>query len=276
MLDFDMIDDWAPKLATEMRAYVPSSVDQKLWEAAPRFVEDARDLLFESTNREAVIDAMLAWLRSTKIVGYHGSRLTEAEIVSVQEAGLLPLKADTRRGRLLRALSPHRRWPEVADRLDTAIQAYGQGECAGCREGQVHLTLSKAGLINDFDHYLIYGAEFDQHVAYELLGTEGKELLTRDGEPRVIRFAIPGAFALDAAHPYFSIEDVQASGDVPNLAKEFLESWSYRLAHPGFQSRTLKVDCGMIFHQSIPADWIISIDTIPELDHRDTGDVEWA
>jgi hypothetical protein len=96
-------------------------------------------------------------------------------------------------------------------------------------------------------------------VAYELLGSEGKELLAHDGEPRVIQVAVPGNLALNAAHPYFSIDDLRAKGDVPNLVSEFLEAWSYRLAYPGFQSRTLKVDCGMLFFSTIPADWIVHL-----------------
>jgi len=274
MLDFDNIDDWAPKLAATLRPHVLNSVEQMLVEATPEYIEDARDLLLDLTDRDAVIDAVLDWLRSRKIAGYHGSRLTDAEISSVQVGGLIPLEADTRRDRLIRALSPHPRWPEVAAQLDAAIQAHGQGGCAGSREGQVHLTLSRVGLTNGFDHYLTYGAEFDQHVAHKLLGTEGKELLARDGEPRVIQVAVPGASALDAAHPIFSIDDVRASGEVPNLVDEFLKSWSYRLAYPSFQSRTLRVDCGMIFNQTVPAAWIVGCVTLDDAYNLDTPSID--
>jgi hypothetical protein len=260
MLDFDNIDDWSPKLSAVLRK-IQSSVEQKFLKAKPQYIEDARDLLFDLTNRGVVIEAVLTWLRSMKIIGYHGSRMTEAEIISVQETGLLPLIANTRRDRLTRALSPHPRWGEVAAKLDPTIQAYGQGGFAGHREGQVHLTLSRAGLINGLNHYLLYGSEFDQHVAFELLGAEGKELLARDGKPKIIKFAVPGDLALDAAHPIFSVDDIRLRGDVPNLVNEFLESWSYRLAYPNFQSRTLKVDCGMVFYQTVPAAWIVEIET---------------
>jgi hypothetical protein len=262
MIDFDSIDNWAPELAAALSGHVPDSVAPELAAAAPEFVEDARDLLFELTDRDAVIDATLAWIRSIEIVGYHGTRLTDEEMASVRAIGLIPLKAEARRDRLIRALSPHPRWHEVADHLDAAIQAHGRGNTAGRREGQVHLTLSRAGLTDSFNHYLTHGAEFDQRVAYALLGQDGKELLARDGKPTVIHFAVPGPLALDAAHLHFSIDDLRDRGDVPNLVNQFLEAWSFRLAHPGFQSRTLRIDCGMVFRSAIPAIWIIGFDTL--------------
>lgn len=127
------------------------------------------------------------------------------------------------------------------------------------------MVLSKCSghlLYDVFNYYLIYGSEFDQHVAYELLGVEGKDLLAHAGEPRVVKLAVPGNVALDAAHPFFGIDDIRARGDTPNLVSEFITSWSFRLAHPGFQSQRLKIDCGLIFYQVVPADWIVSIDTI--------------
>lgn len=261
MLDFDDIDNWAPKLGTALRPYIPDAIERKFVEAAPQY-EDALDLLFELTDRNEVIDTVLVWLRSQEILGYHGSRLTDTEIDSVRENGLIPLKAETRRTRLLRALSPHPRWADMEAQLDIAIHACGQGNCAGHREGQVHLTLSKSGLINEFSHYLTHGSEFDQHVAHKLLGTEGKELLARDGKPRIIQIVVPGTAALDAAHPYIDIDDIRAKGDLPNLGDQFLKSWSYRLAYPSFQSRTLGVDCGMVFHKAVPASWVLGFNTL--------------
>lgn len=262
IIDFDDIDGWAPHLAATLRPNVPRSVEGDLVQARPKYVEDARELLLDLTDRDAVIDAALDWLYSTMIAGYHGSRLTSADVASIREVGLLPLKAETRRDRLIRALSPHPRWPEVAPRLDAAIHAHGQAQLAGSREGQVHLTLSKAGLASGFDHYLTHGAEFDQHVAHALLGPEGTELLAYDGAPMVIKLAVPGTLALAAAHPFFPIDYLRRRGEVPNIVNQFLESWSYRLAHSGFQSRTLKVDCGMIFKQTVPAAWILDFEAV--------------
>lgn len=272
MIDFDNIDDWAPKLNTAIRRYVPDTVKQALIEATPEYewTDDVQKKLFELTNRDMVIDAVIAWIQSNEVAGYHGSRLTDEEVNSVKENGLIPLEAAMRRDRLTRVLSPHTRWPEVADQLDPIIQAYGLGNHIGNRVGQVHLTLSRAGLIKGFNHYLTHGSEFDQHVAKNLLGPEGMDLLAKYGEPRVFQITVPGDSALEAAHPTCTIDNLRNKGDVPNLVKEFLTLWCYRLICPSIQTQTLKVDCGMVFRKSIPPDRITHIDTLSDAYIRDT------
>lgn len=259
IIDFDEINNWSTKLTAALRAHLPDSIARMLQSEQPEFVEDARDLLFDLTDRESIVDATLTWIRSVAIAAYHGSRLIEEEIASIRTEGLIPLKAGARRQRLMRALSPHPRWNEVVGKLDVTINDHGPGGAAGRREGQVHLTLSAAGLLNRFNHYLTHGAEFDQRVAYTLLGPDGKQLLAHDGKATIIRVAVPGARALEAAHPHFSIDDLRARGDLPNLVSEFLEAWSFRLAHPEFQSRSLKIDCGLVFRETVPATWIADI-----------------
>lgn len=263
LIDFDDIDQWEPDLAAVLRPLFPESIGPAIAASAPQYVEDTLDLLFNMSDRNAVIDSTVNWIRSTSIAGYHGSRLADSEIASIRAIGLIPLKAEARRYRLERALSRHPEWPEVAGRLESAIQAHGQGSVAGRREDQVHLTLSKAGLTIGFNHYLTHGAEFDQRVAYALLGAEGTALLATDGEATVIRVAVPGPLALDAAHPYFTINEMRARGEIPNLVSDILTAWSYRLAHPGFQSRTLKIDCGMVFRSTVSTDWIVSVERFP-------------
>lgn len=264
MIDFDEIDDWAPELSDVLSQCVPHSFARKVADAAPEYIEDALEMLFESTVRNAVIDATLAWIVSSKVVGYHGSRLTDEEVASVRSDGLTPLVAETRRDRIVRALSVHPRWHEVADRLEPTLRDHGPGGAAGRREGQAHLTLSRCGLVNGFNHYLTHGSEFDQRVAHALLGPDGEEYLIKVGKPTVLRVAVPGPRTLDAAHPHFGVDDMRIRGEVPNLVREFLEAWSYKLAHPAFQSRTLEVDCGMVFRSTIPATWIVGIATVFE------------
>ena len=258
MLDFDCIDDWTGHLTAALEKNLHDGVVPALIGAEPEFIQDACDLLFELTDRDAIIDAMLMWIRSTQVIGYHGTRLTDDEVESVRALGLLPLNASARRVRLSRALSSHPRWNEISNDLDAAIQAHGQ------RENKVYLTLSRAGLAHRFPYYLTHGAEFDTHVAHALLGDEGMDLLRRDGRPRIVHVAVPGNAALDAAHPYFDIETLRARGDLPNLIDCFLMAWSYRLAYPEFQARTLKVDSGMVFSSVVPSEWLLRIETVTE------------
>lgn len=237
ILDFDNIDEWATSLENVLRPLMTDSARKKLAESKLEYVEDTRDLLFKLTNRNSIIDTVLDWLCSKKIAGYHGTRITESETASIQIDGLLPLSATTRHSRLVRALSSHPKWGEAANQLDEVIQSHGQGNREGHREGQVHLTLSMAGLIYGFNHYLAYGSEFDQHVAQKLLGKDGMKLLSIDGRPKVIKVAVPGDLALKAARPFFSVDDMRDRGSVPNLVNEFLMSWSYRASNPSFQSK---------------------------------------
>ena len=262
MLDFDDNKTWGLRLTATVGGLLTDRVLDELLTASPQYIEDACELLFSYADRTRIVDATLAWIRATSIAGYHGGRLNHSEVESIRARGLLPLKANARRTRLTRALSRHPRWGQVAQRLDAALRDYGPGEKAGRREGQVHLTLSKCGLVNGFNHYLTHGSEFDQRVAHALLGADGAELLRTDGRATVIQVAIPGDAALNAVNRYFTVDERLARGEIPGLVDEFLKSWSYGLAHPDFDCGTLQVDCGLVFRSAIPPAWIVGIDTV--------------
>jgi hypothetical protein len=131
-------------------------------------------------------------------------------------------------------------------------------------KGAVYLTLSRSGLTDSFNHYISHGAEFDQGVVHKLMGEEGLELPARDGKPRLVHVGVPGGRALEGAHPYFDIETTRDREAAPNLVKEFLGAWTSRFANPGYQSRSIKLDCGMIFWEKVPNNWIIKIETLPD------------
>ena len=197
-----------------------------------------------------------------KVAGYHGSRLINSDVESIRTCGLLPLDANSRRSRLTRALSSYPKWDQAETCLDFALQHPGEGIMAKHREDQVHLTISRCGLTCDFNHYLKYGSEFDQHVAQTLLGVGGKELLREDGQARVVRVAVPGEDALNAANHRFSVDDQLARGNVPNLVNYVLQVWSFGLAYPEFDGGTLMVDYGMVFREAVSPAWIVQIDTL--------------
>lgn len=263
LIRFDDIDNWAPALTDALTPLVPESAKERIRHLTPEYIEDAADLLFEGCSRDLIVDAMLAWIRANAIAGYHGTRLTDAEVAAVRAAGLVPLKATLRRTRLARALGGHPKWPASEARLDAEIDAYGPRGLGGVREDQVHLTVSRAGLTESFNHYLVHGAEFDQCVARALLGDEGLALLAQDGHARVLELAVPGALALTATHPFFTVNDLRSRGELPNLVRQFVQVWSFRQARPTYQSRKLHLDCGMFFRSTVPPDWIVAIDTLP-------------
>lgn len=262
MLDFDDIDAWGPMLSLVLSPVVGESTLSIVTASSPKFVEDARAQLLSAGPRDRIIDAVLEWLSSSAVAMYHGTRVKEAEESSIRAHGLRPLSAPSRGHRLERALSRHPKWPEVRDKLSSALSRFGRGNGAGGREGQVHFTLSRAGLCRGFNHYLTHGSEFDQHVAHSLLGQEGVELLANDGNPILIKVAIPGSEVIAGAHRYFSADDLRSKGDLPNVVRDFLQAWAYRLSHPTFQSETLRVDCGAVFRETIPASSVVSIERL--------------
>jgi hypothetical protein len=262
MLDYDAVDDWSPSLKVALNEVVDADAMKAVAVSRVEYIEDALELLLKCTEREAVIQRTLAWVRDNHIVGYHGSRLREEEAEAIRSHGLNVLNPELRGARLQRALSRHAAWDTKAGLLSDAIRSHSGSGRSGMREGQVHLTLSRAGLTGRFNHYLTHGSEFDQRVAWELLGEEGLALLERDGKPVLVQVSVPGQSALEAANPHFRVEGQLRRGEVPNLVREFLEAWSYRLVRPAFQTRTRLLDCGLMFKEPIPREWIMTVQDV--------------
>ena len=99
MLNFDDNRTWGLLLTDAVGGLLSESILNRLVAAAPEYVKDARDLLFDWTDRDRVIDATLTWIRSTTLAGYHETRLIDSEVDSIRAHGLLPLEADARRAR---------------------------------------------------------------------------------------------------------------------------------------------------------------------------------
>ena len=155
MLDFDSNCTWVPLLTNAIGSLMSHAARERILAEKPELIEDALRLLFSCAKRERIINATLKWIRTDTVTGYHGSRLIDSEVESIRSRGLLPLEAPTRRKRLIRTLSRHARWnPET---LNAALVMYGESNKAGRRERQVHLTLSRCGILHDFNHYLTQG-----------------------------------------------------------------------------------------------------------------------
>lgn len=265
IIDFDKIDVWDGPLTAVLSPALSSGFGDDLAARQFPFLEDSRDHLFSLGDRDEIIDRALDFVRTSSVAAYHGTRLSVAEVESIRERGLIPLRATDRRIRLERALSKHRRWPMVGPMLNQQITQFGSCQKVGRREGQVHLTASRAGLLHGFNHYLIEGSEFDSHVAHELLGKEGVDLLKADGLPYVVRALVPGSAALAAFHPYFSVEETRRRGDLPNFVGDLIAHWAFRRSRPEFQPASQKLDRGLVFREAVPADWIADIVEVTHL-----------
>ncbi len=255
--DFDRFDDWHPVLSAELADLLPQDIGDRVRRKNPEFIEDAGAFVLGKGDRDAIRTRVTDWLKSDVVYGYHGTRLTEVERAAILAEGLKPLVAAERRARLERALSRHPNWPDVAHRLGEAIEHYGFKQRGGRREGQVHLTVSRAGLTLGFNYYIKQGSEFDWHSAAYVLGAEGQALIAADGTPYLIKLSVPGEIAFEAYNPYgFSKEDG------PNLVREVIDVWSYRFVDPAYTAARRRLDCGMIFYESVPAAWIEAIEPL--------------
>ncbi len=257
MLDFDSIGEWGAELTKALHGILHASFEKRLRNANPRNAWSAYDFLYQLPDLDDLIDGALPWLRSITIAGYHGSRLTDAELASVQKRGLRPLEAKSRRNRLVRVLSAHRRWTEVEAQLDEVIRRHS------FREGGAHLALARRELVSGdyYKHNLRFGSEFDQQVARNLLGEEEVQLLAQYGEYRVLKFGIPGSRALDAANALAGgVEADRAIERIPNLVNQVLSSWCFWRLHPSAEVRASH--CSMMFVEPVHAEWLEDIETI--------------
>jgi hypothetical protein len=257
---FDQNSAWGAALSEHLAGLVPAAAVDIIRSKQPQFMEDAAKILLSAggpNNRQQIIRAITSWIESRTIAVYHGSRLDGSDLEDIRRDGLLALVPEERNKYLEKKLSGHPRWESVKANLEPLLLKLSEKYEIGDRMGQVHGTLSRAGLLKGFNHYLTHGSEFDQHVAYRLLEDDGMELLAKYGNPVLITLAVPGDKALDAANPFREI-----GGEIPNVVREVIQVWSYWLVHRDFSAATQRIDCGFMFYQDIPAGWIHSVEEI--------------
>lgn len=257
IFDFDTICEWGPRLTLALGDAVPNSLRDNIQRGPAEYIEDAFDTLLNGAESMRLIEVTRSWLRGQQVMGYHGSRLSEAELASVRAQGLWPLIPWERKERLQAALSRHHRWEEVKAGLDAALSEFGDG-AFGRREGQAHLTISRGALLTAFNHYLVEGSEFDQAVAVELLGKEARALLQEGRSPILFCVAVPGERAIEIS------ERRTPAGAMSGLVRHILQFWAYWLHDPALDPGTQHVDFGLVFHEIIPASWIIEATSIDE------------
>ncbi len=255
--DFDDICDWGPRLSLALDKVAPQALREQVERSPAKYIDDAFDILLAGADRDELIDATRSWMRDQEIIGYHGSRLSEAEIASVRTEGLQSLIPWRRRERLEAILSRHDEWNAVKTRLETTLGEYGDG-AFGRREGQAHLTISRGALLTAFNHYLVEGSEFDQAVAVELLGTDARALLQEGRWPVLFAVAVPGERAVEISERRTSI------GEMSGLVRLILQFWAYWLHNPNLDLGAQHVDFGLVFYEGIPAAWVIESTHIEE------------
>jgi hypothetical protein len=193
------------------------------------------------------------------LIGYHGVRLADSEITSIKKNGLVQLSEEKRTKRLVRALSTHAKWNEVSKKLDDTVASFDKEEKDHGKDGQTHLTVSLSGLMDGFNQYLKFGSDIEQHVAMTLFGKAGLALLAEDGSPKVFKFSVPGKTAMSSAHHRLTPDEMIKKGKVPNIVNDFIKCWSYKQVDKAFQTKTMKVDCDMVFYETVPEKWLLEV-----------------
>ena len=171
--------------------------------------------------------------------------------------------ANDREQRLRKILARHPRWHSVENRLLEVLEDVGPKEKQGRRQGQVHFSISKSGLVNGFDHYLSYGSEFDQQVVHRLFGDQsGLELLKTETIPILVHVSCSGEQLIQGAHPHFSYSDIVDMGEIPGLARTFLNAWAFKVANPSLDIEKLRTDCCMMERVTTPHERILDVEKL--------------
>lgn len=249
LFDFDQICDWAPRMSEALADIVPAGLREQLPARPIKWLDDALEAILEQVDRQLLLRATRSWLMGQEIAGYHGSRLSSEEIASVLTHGLLALDPAARVELLKARLSRHPDWLTASPLFEASVAGHADGTF-GCRQGQAHLTLSRGSLLESNNHYLVEGSEFDQAVAFDLLGKDARVLLQTGRSPVLFKVQVPGPRALEVSERRLS------TGETPSLVRYALEFWAFWLHDPTFDPATQHADVGLVFYETIPAAWI--------------------
>jgi len=259
LLDIDRYGAWCPALGEAIDDLVTPSVVDTLRAAKLGSISEMGSLLCVAIDNSATLLRRIEeWIAAATVVAYHGTRLTDTEAGAIISKGLKVLKASDRELRIREVLSAHSRWAEVEGRLPGLIEAAGPSWATkgyGKREGQVHLTLSRAALIGSFNHYLVEGSEFDSNIAMTLLGQDGRDLLHKVGAARIFKFELPGRAALHAANPYGTArQPINGVREISNMFARWLSG--------ALETDPPYVDCGLQFEHDVPAEWLAGVEEV--------------
>jgi hypothetical protein len=147
--DLDNVEQWGPSLRAHLAPVVDAAAGSKIAGKKLTYFEDAAEILFaEVCSKDVFRKFAQEWFIEQNIAGYHGSRLDEQDVEDIRSTGLRILSASDRKAHLEKKLKTR---PDVHGKIDEVLNLLGNGEAAGRREGQVHTTLSRAGLVHHFN-----------------------------------------------------------------------------------------------------------------------------
>lgn len=263
MIYYDKFQTWDVSFNDLVEPLIGLQNLTKLTTSGFEFIEDAGSFVSSLTGIELISSEILSWLTKNEFCVFHGTRLLPKEVASIRELGLQPLTALSRQERLSEVFGNHDDWEVVKENLTEVLDDVGPKEKQGRREGQVHFSLSRSGLVNGFDHYLTHGSEFDQHVASRLFpDNSGLRLLQSKTVPYLVHVKMSGEDLVKGAHPHFSYQDVIEMGEVPGLGATFLNAWAFKKSNPNFDIRKLRSDCCVMQKKPTSREKIMEIEEL--------------
>ena len=224
IIDFDLIENWAPWFGAAMSRIVSHDALRRVEREEYEWVEDARDALLAGADRRDFAARLDRELEPLHVRLFHGTRLTDRALASLQADGLKALILADRAAELRSIFSQHPRWSEVQSRFDDVLYRLGPLHEAGRREdGFIHLCISRNGLVKRCNHYLEFGAEVDSRVGQVLFGDNSAEtLLHNQRTPKIVTVIVPFAEARAAASPYGV-----PPNELPALHDLLVTAWAY-------------------------------------------------
>jgi hypothetical protein len=256
VFEFDDGPQWLPGLVAQLDGLLPADAGKQLKKANPEGPISARIALYEIADKRELWEEARKWLLEREVLVYHGTRINEAQLRSIEREGLRPLVAAERVPAIEAFLGEHPRWSEISDRVAEAIEFVRSR--AGKREGMVYGLFSRSGLVRGGNHYLVEGSEFDHHVANYLLGDTCHDENRRRGQGTLVQFRLTGAEAIAAANPRREI------GDEPNLLAELIGAVAWWLVTGDDDTAAQEESCGLMRYEGIPPDRITTFITVPD------------
>jgi hypothetical protein len=273
VIDYDRLRTWSPWFSAAVTKVAGPAIIEAARASKPEYVENARRFFEDEIGVQRLVSGLSEELRPCSVRVYHGTRLSESELISVKSAGLRPLTLAERKPLLTGLFEAHPEWPKVKHRLDDIIRGLGvdwERSGVGRREdGCIHVCLSRAGLTLGCNHYLNNGAEVDQHVASLLFDSErAREFLRANRTPWLISFTAPFEEAARAASPWGFRQH-----EMPSLLRSLLQVWAFSLSDSTFRVGSLRDGVALRFPGEISADRLkiesVSDRRLPKRPYRD-------
>lgn len=93
----------------------------------------------------------------------------------------------------------------------------------------------------------------------------GLQLLNSETVPVIVHVQVSGEELIRGAHPYFSYSEVMDMGEIPGLARTFLNAWAFKATTPSFDIAKLRTDCCLMQRVATLPERILNVENLSEL-----------